>query len=177
VTWLAATPAARAVDLLEALQPADYRIAPLAGAEARAGQVAVPLDPREWLPAGSPVGHAGGGTTLTELGLGGGSAQVEREQGLVAGGAAVDLRLLASPVLREALAGAPGSQEGQGGAGGLDLPGLLDQLGGGGQDVRPLEQLLDDGVLVLPELDVQQLVNDLDNDLLGGLLGGGRKGP
>jgi hypothetical protein len=76
----------------------------------------------------------------------------------------VDLRLLAAPSLREALADA-----GNGGAG-LSVSDLVDSLDGatGGA----LGDALEDGRVELPQADLQDLVDSLDGAVLGDLLGG-----
>jgi hypothetical protein len=169
-----AAPAA-ALDVLEGLVPGDFRVQGLTGAELRAFAEPAPLDPAEWVAAANPVARSGGGgPTITDVGVATVAAEVgvagdARDDVLRGAAAQVDLRVLATPGLRDAVEDALAT------GGEIDLPGLLEDLGEGGlDDVVPLEEVLDDGLLDLPTDDLQELIDELDDGLLGGLLGGTR---
>jgi hypothetical protein len=166
-----ASPAA-ALDVLEGLGPADFRVQGLAGAELRAFGEPAPLDPAEWVAASNPVARSdGGGPTITDVGIATVAAEVgvaenAREDALRGAAAEVDLRVLATPGLRDAVEDALDS------GGEVDLGSLLDDLGQGGlDDALPLDEVLDDGLLDLPTDDLQDLIDELDDGVLGGLLG------
>jgi hypothetical protein len=155
------------VDVLAGLRPADFApaAAPLAGEAA----VAVPLDPDDWVPAGSPLGRSETGPTLTDLGVAGVAAEAGRKDGgrfdaLAVQPSAVDLRLLATPSLREALA------TGGNGSAGLSVSDLVESLDGGTGGA--LGDALGGGLVGLPEDDLQDVVDALDDAVLGDLLGG-----
>jgi|GEM_PF-4215607 len=162
--------AAGAFDVLVDAAPADYAVAglPLAEAGAREGRSA-PLDPAAWLPAPAPAARSEGGTTLTELGSGEAALEGTREEdalrAVLAGTSHVDLRLLASPALREALADAAGGDHADLGA---VLDGL-DDLDEGGT----LDDVLGDGGLVeLEDGPLIDVLDDLPDDVLDDLTDG-----
>ena len=173
---------AHALDVLEGLQPSDFRTGGLAVAEGRLLEGAVPLDPTDWIPAPNAESASAGGTTLTELGIPTVAAEVARSDddlGTALGGVSPsELRLLAAPDLRETLADALGGDGDLGSLGDLlgdgdgDLGGVLDQVLGGGllEDV-PLDEL--------PVEDLLDVIDGLAPGLLdtpgGGLLGGLRR--
>lgn len=169
---------ARALDVLEGLQPSDFRAGGLGVAEGRLLEGAVPLDPTDWIPAPNAEAASAGGTTLTELGIPTVAAEVARSDdalGTALGGVSPsELRLLAAPDLRETLADALGGDGDLGSLGDLlgngdgDLGGVLDEVLGGGllEDV-PLDEL--------PVEDLLDVIDGLAPGLLetpGGLLGG-----
>jgi hypothetical protein len=162
---------ARALDVLEGLAPADFRASGLAEAELRLADGAAPLDPADWIPAASPEAGSRGGTTLTELGIPSVAAEVVESDdalGTALGHASpADLRLLATPGLRESLADALGDDD-LGSLGDLLDDAAQGDLGG------VLDEVLDGGVLEdvpLDQLPVDELV-DVIEDLAPGLLDG-----
>ena len=169
-----AVPAA-ALDVLEGLAPLDFRVPGLAGSESAGACGAGSPRPRRLDCRRQPRrALESGGPTLTDVGV----ATVAAEGGDRGQDAARRSHRAGScgpsgprdPGLRDALEDALDA------GGEVDLSGVLDDLGKVdlGEGV-PLEDVLQGGVLDLPTDDLQNLIDDLDDDLLGGLLGGGRR--
>jgi len=174
---------ARALDVLEGLEPADFQAGVLATAELRALESTARLDPADWIPVAREAAPSPGGTTLTELGIPSVAAEVLRSDDSLGSAlgqpAPADLRVLASPDLRGSLAEVLGA--------GGDLGSLSDLLGevgegdlGGALDEVLGGDLLED--LPLEDLPVDELLDVIDglgDGVLGGLPGGllGRSSP
>jgi len=159
----------RALDVLEGLAPSDFRTRELALAELRPAEGAAPLDPAEWIPRANPGSGSHGGTTLTELGIPSVAAEVvERDDALgttLGDASSVDLRVLATPGLRESLAEALGDD---------DLGSLGDLLGDAtrGDLGEALDEVLNGGLLEdvpLDQVPVDELIDVID-ELAPGLL-------
>lgn len=170
---------ARALDVVEGLQPADFRTADLAPVEVGLLEGGARLDPRDWIPTAKPEAGSRGRTTLFELGVSNVGAERTKSGDPIASvlsqPSAVDLRVLATPGLRDALAEALGDDLGSlgdvlGNVEEENLGSALDEVLHGGLledvplDALPVGELLD----VIEELDLR-LLDLLREGVLRGL--------